>query len=332
MRNKDYFSNFYIRRALRIFPIFFGFWLLMLALSPVLHIAWNRYNVAMALYCGNFFIPGANRGLHLQPGILYYTSIWSEGHRRGLQIHHLWSLCVEEQFYLVWPLIVWLLRTRRKLLGFCLTVVAVLPVVRLFCTMRWPQLLPPGYLYFNTFTRVDALLVGAALALWMRPDSATPKRTSPQLRRLATLLVMGLPVLLGLLVAAQRSRLGPPQYDSAVNTIGFSLIAVTGVGLILLVIDPVSRLSRLLQMAPLAFLGRISYGMYFYHEILIEPVLRVVRNMDAHHLHIRPDLLDLLLTIAISWLSFRFIESPFLRLKPRLAPRQGAAEDPRPAG
>lgn len=332
LNNKHYFRSFYIRRALRIFPLFFGFWLVMLALSPLLHIAWNRYNVAMALYCGNFFIPGANRGLHLQPGILYYTSIWSQGHRRGLQVHHLWSLCMEEQFYLAWPVVVWLLRSRRKLLGFCLAVVAVLPFVRLFLTLRWPQLLPPGYLYFNTFTRVDTLLAGAALALWLRPKDARPKLASASLRGFATALAIGSPLLLGLLVAAQRSRLGPSQYDSAVSTIGFSLIAFTGAGLILLAIDPASRLSRLLQIAPLAGLGRISYGLYFYHVILIEPVLRIVRYLDGHHLHILPEVLDLLLTLAISWLSFRFIESPFLRLKPRLAPRHGAVEDPDPAG
>jgi peptidoglycan/LPS O-acetylase OafA/YrhL len=332
LHHRDYFRNFYIRRALRIFPIFFGFWIVMLALTPLLHIAWNRYNVAMALYVGNFFIPGADLGHHLPPGILYYTSIWSQGHRRGLQIHHLWSLCVEEQFYLAWPAVLFFLRKRRSLIALCLAILITVPLLRLLYIHLWPQTLPSGPLYFNTFARMDTLIAGATLALWLRQPTPHTVFAGTGLRRIALALAIGAPLLLALLVAAETTPAINAQSDPVVSGIGYSLIALSSVGLVLLAIDPATRLSRFLQLTPLAALGRISYGLYFYHELLIEPVARLTRFLNTHHLrHMRADAIDLVLTIAISWLSFRFVESPFLRLKSRLAPRPSAIADPTPS-
>jgi peptidoglycan/LPS O-acetylase OafA/YrhL len=90
-------------------------------------------------------------------------------------------------------------------------------------------------------------------------------------------------------------------------------------------------LSRLLQWQPLRFIGRLSYGMYLYHEILLPPLGPALIVLKRHHLAVLYPFLAFALTLIVAYLSFRFIESPFLRLKHGLAPRPGAVPDPPPA-
>jgi len=326
LHRTDYFRGFYIRRALRIFPIFYAFWVLMLVLTPVLHIQWTRYNLAGAAYLGNFFMPGARLGLHPDGLGVAYLSFHVRGHLNFIDGQHLWSLCIEEQFYLVWPAILWLVRTRQKILRLCLIVIVVIPLLRVLYFHLHPAMLGAGYLYVSTWSRVDTLMVGAALALWLRGSAPSPRT----LQRLAVITLFAAPLLLAVLYSYEGVHLAGTSYDPIVDTVGFTLIALASAGLLLLCLDLRSPLTRMLQTRWLVSLGRISYGLYFVQGILQPIFVANATRLKAHHLAWVILIVPFALTWIIASASFYFLESPFLRLKSRFAPRAGRVADPQP--
>jgi peptidoglycan/LPS O-acetylase OafA/YrhL len=109
-------KNFYTRRALRIFPLFYGILFLLLLLTPVFHLHWQPGHALYFVYLGNM------TGI-LAPGL---SSI-----HEGLNLGHLWSLAVEEQFYMLWPFVVWKVHDRRRLLKIICVVLVLSPLLRL---------------------------------------------------------------------------------------------------------------------------------------------------------------------------------------------------------
>ena len=314
LHGKHYFKNFYVRRALRIFPLFYGVWVVALLLTPLLHIEWNRYDVYMAAYIGNFW---GGTHAHAVPGLIFFAPRHPGGPPRTLMLVHFWTLCVEEQFYLVWPAVVWLVRSRRKLLSISLALVAVTPVLRMLYAAHHPAQVASGLLYCLTFFRMDTLFLGAALALWLRGTTMA----TATIRRYASITTVVAPVLLGVgyVITAPHTLQGGD--DAYIATYGFTLIAITAAAVVLLAIDPKSLWMRTLQQRPLLFLGRMSYGLYVFHAIPMGFVGGIaLYHLQPHHLQFIAPLLAFAGTVGVAWLSFRYFESPFLRLKSVLAP------------
>jgi peptidoglycan/LPS O-acetylase OafA/YrhL len=316
----QYFRRFYIRRALRILPLFYGFWLLLAVLTPLLGIVWTRYNFATVAYVGNYFSARALAGRHADPGLLLCRRLFAHGGAQTLDLVPLWSLCIEEQFYLVWPAVVAAVRSRRKLMVLCFVVIGLSPLLRGLYWRLSPATAQHGATYFNTLTRLDGLLLGGAIALWLRgarPPSAVT------LRRVAyPLLMLPLPVLGGLIVLFSPNLHAADAVnwinDPVVNTIGLSLVALFSAGLLLLAIQPDSWVYRVLHVQPLLAIGRRSYGLYFLHAV---PLLlfagQLLPRLQQHHLGGLFIPAALLYTFAAGWLSYRYLESPFLNLKSR---------------
>lgn len=323
-----YFRNFYIRRTLRIFPLVIVFWLVLLLLTPIIGIQWNRYNVSMVAYLGNFFRAGGLAHLHQDSGDLLCLRLVPHA-PVFLDARPLWSLCVEEQFYLLWPAVVWLVRSRTRLLSICIAVIIVSPILREAYWHIWPTTAAHGATYFNTFTRLDTLLIGAAIALWLRG----PAISAGTMQRISySLLFLPLPVL-AVLVHRYTSLTDPFSdrvTDHVVNTIGLTLIALFAAALILLAIQPDTWLYKLLRHPILTAIGRRSYGLYLLHAVPFYLLSgHVLRHLRAHHLGILFLPIALAYTFIAGWLSFRYLESPFLRLKDRLAPTTRIS-DPQP--
>jgi peptidoglycan/LPS O-acetylase OafA/YrhL len=328
LRRRDFFRSFYIRRALRIFPLYYTIWIGLLLVTPVLHILWNRYNVAMAFYVGNLFIPGANSGLHPQPSVVLYPSLRHPGVTHGVLVDHFWSLCVEEQFYLVWPAIVWFLRSRTALLYLCLAGAALCPVLRLTILHFAPGQLDNLGLYYPTYVRCDSLLLGSALALWLRAPGGL---RLPRLKQIAMATLAGSIFLLVLGVMLQRHTAPLPIHDPFVCTVGYSLIAIAGSSLLVLALYPDTWLAGFLQLHPLVSIGRISYGLYVIHELIMPPLESQIPHLKRHHIALLYPVISFAICWVLAALSFRYLESPFLRLKDRLARRPGAVADPPPS-
>jgi peptidoglycan/LPS O-acetylase OafA/YrhL len=294
--------NFYARRALRILPLYYA------ALIAA---------VAVALTCGcgaAILHPIAVYALFLQNlPVLSQVIIRNTS---PLPLYHLWSLAVEEQFYLLWPALLLLARTRRGALHLCLWSFALSFVFRLavyglpaFTWSRHAQL-------FDTFpfTQCGALLLGAALALALRGDDATRR----SLERWALPAFAAGVALYALSSWLCRSCLlaAPAQY-----ILGLPSVSLAAAVLLLLLLRPgIPR--TLASFQPLPWLGRISYGFYVFH-ILLQPLYdRIAVRMthaaagDSHYQAAR-FAVALGLTVPAAWLSYHFLERPFLRVKRR---------------
>ena len=137
--------NFYIRRTLRIFPLYYGVLLAIFLLTPLMHWAWTWQWIAWPLYLGNFLrflYPHLNNG---------FVATFADAHlvsraypRFDLRLGHFWTLCVEEQFYLLWPWIVFTVRDRRKLIAICASCIVLVPIARILAVAHMPQALVSG--------------------------------------------------------------------------------------------------------------------------------------------------------------------------------------------
>ncbi len=213
-------------------------------------------------------------------------------------VQHFWSLAVEEQFYLAWPLIVGLalvggiVRGRRRLVLVSVTVIAVSLAWSVHATTTSPETA-----YFSTFTRAWELAVGALLA--SMPTSVWA-RLSHVVRELFAWLGLAMIAAAAMVYTPATSF---PGYAALLPVAGAALIVASGTGT-----QATTTLTRLIwRWRPLQRAGDWSYSLYLIHwPVLVLPALAAGEDLRGWHL-----LLALLLIVAFSGLSFRFVERPF---------------------
>ena len=310
-----YFRSFYIRRALRIFPLYYGFFLVLLLAWTFLHQrAASKYIWSYALYFGNLIYPFIDTRKHdvtVFPFRLFGTS-------SHVSVGYFWSLCVEEQFYLVWPLLVYAVRSRTRLMHLALAGIIGTLLLRIVLLNSLPQsMLLNGLLYASTYTRADSLLVGAWCALWLRGVLLSRR----QLQRLCYLVGVPSLAVLALGTALTMDRWPSKFTNPFMTTLGFTLIAVVAASVLLLSLDQRSWIHAVTRIRGLMALGIVSYGFYILHGL--------PEDMLSHRLLLwHPSVLVALATLfalfllayGAARLSFHFYEQPFLKLKKRLAP------------
>ncbi|MBB6142298.1 peptidoglycan/LPS O-acetylase OafA/YrhL [Silvibacterium bohemicum] len=312
------FRNFYVRRTLRIFPLYYFAWILILLAALLLAGQWRPIHFLWLTYLGNYIRLIAGNKL---PDRIYTFN----GPRLPLEIGHFWSLAVEEQFYLIWPFIVFHLRERKKLIRICILTIVFVPILRAVLWKLLPEnTLSMDFLYRMTFTQCDAFLLGGLLALWLRgPEKDRMLRHSNKIFGVSLVLFVAA------YLANNHWRLGYLSTSSGwVSTYGFSLIDFAAAGLILCSLRPSSVVSRVMTLPPLRFLGRYSYGFYVYH-VPLQPLLRhsfqpVLKLFPAHVRSFGEALavaLYFLIVLFVSVCSYHLIELPFLRMKDRFTVR-----------
>jgi peptidoglycan/LPS O-acetylase OafA/YrhL len=240
-------------------------------------------------------------------GVLGYIANWLIIYWRPLGVFgHTWSLAIEEQFYLVWPVILLLLlrwvRSPRWIVAGLVTAAAGSLAWRL--ALAWVADASLPRIYAGTDTHADGLLIGAALAVWLRHRGGT---APGPWRRAGVACSLGL---LGLLLAAPLF----PGYVWGVTV----LAALATNGLICDILARSSRGTRWLEVTWLVRLGRISYGVYLWHW----PVyfqLGVLWRPGESAAPFGPSALAWGLTVAAAGLSYFLIERPFLAYKARLS-------------
>lgn len=315
------FRNFYVRRTLRIFPLYYGVILALLLTFPFLHwqITWGW--AVWLVYAGNFarffhpyndFSP-FQRLADCQPIGTFH------GIHIPLALGHFWSLCLEEQFYLIWPCVVFTVRDRRKLIWICGLSLPVCLGMRLASQQVLPAwMIANGILNRATPMRLDALLLGGLLALILRGPRAD------SLLRIGRWALRGALVIVTVaIVAIPHGHLFrvPYPYPDWTFTFGLTAIDVFGALIIVTAIQPTSVLYKVLNAAPLRWLGRISYGAYVLHDIP-HPILKWVGERVS--MRYGSDIaagIALAFTLLAAWLSFRYFESWFLKLKDRFTIR-----------
>jgi peptidoglycan/LPS O-acetylase OafA/YrhL len=261
----DYWSRFYKRRAARILPPM----LLIIFVCAALGKDWKLPTIlGYTFFAGN---------------IMDFT-------RYGkTMLAPLWSLAVEEHFYLLWPLAVLLLNKRRLMILLACVLIAE-PILRAFATPHFATFAP---IYLLTPFQLDGLAAGSLLALFTEEDTVL----SGQAWWLA--LVPGL------------AFCTVPYRDTnsvAFNALAYSYLALLFVAFVGWVVSLEDGFFyRLLSASPVAYIGRISYGIYLYHI----PV-----GAGMHRLGLRFPL-DALPVLAVAALSYHFIEMPIIEYSKR---------------
>ena len=280
--------RFWVRRARRLLPALF----LMLAAVCVYVAIFDagqltgvrRQAIAAALYVGNW-------STITQHGS-YFANFAAP-----LPLDHLWSLAIEEQFYLLWPWLllagIWTLR-RRSALVLATLVLAAASVIAM------SHLYQPGYdptrAYEGTDTRAFGLLVGAALAM-VRP-AATATATDAVRKLLDTLAVIGL---VGIAVLVWRTS----ALSSFIYPDGLLLLTVATAAVLAAVVTPGSRLGAGLGWAPLRWVGVRSYGIYLWQW----PIIVFLSNSQGRIGFVNA-VIAIALTVVIASLSWRYVEDP----------------------
>lgn len=293
-----YFRNFYGRRTLRIFPLYYFVILVVLACTPWLHITWGRQLWHLLTYTNHPFPPR-------------HTIYWSFYFGGYVSFVNFWSLHIEEQFYFFWPFLVYFFRRPSRLLLIAGGLSLLSIVLRIFLAARGA---PYVGLYSSLATRVDSLLIGAILALLLY----TPVR-----HRVLHFAPYALSAFLLILAALFTHNHGLLWMNASPTlfSIQFTLLSLAATALIAVCLDSTSPVTRLFSTSFLRFFGRYSYGMYVYHSVLpafyMSSFQRLIAPLAQHPAlqHLLTTFTELATTIVISVLSYHFLEMPFLRLK-----------------
>lgn len=276
--------NFYIRRALRILPVYFAY---------VLAVAGLNWWLQWELNWQNFITPST-----------FSTGFWLRRHNTWV-FEHFWSLAVEEVFYLGWPFALALLPRASRLPLAALLLVS-LPIARTLCVGNNGAF----WFGFGIVMNLDYLMMGCLAALVYAPLQAGLARHGPraasglQWAGLALVSCAWLAVRHGgewgwSGVGAQRFDVGPAVTLMAA---GFTLaIAMTALA-------PGSLLTRILDWLPLAGLGKISYSIYIWQQVILNPSLGEAATWRRFPFNI-------VLAIGAGWLSYHLFEKRFLLLK-----------------
>lgn len=300
---EGYFRRFYARRILRIFPLYYAVLLLLLLLTPLLHLHWHGMGWLLFAYLQN-----------MRPGQLAVFDSAS-----GLQLGHFWSLAVEEQFYLVWPAVVYLVRDRTRLLSTTLILSAITIMVRLVLVFMGASHV---MIYVSTFTRADALLLGGTLSLLFRSQywSQVQKRSLPGLLLTSTLVVGSIFVLGADYVPHPPTSLGARLW---IDGCRYTILALGAASLIAWSLKQGSLGEWFFTRKSLCFFGRYSYGIYVLHLIALPYLVTQQRQFILHFTHSKmlavagAGLLTLALAVFAAYLSFNYFEKPILNLKHR---------------
>lgn len=296
-QTSHFFRNFYMRRILRIFPLYYG----VLAILAIVSISLGYH----------WFLPGTLR-IITYTGTLFLHGIGSNN-APWINLNHLWSLQIEEQFYCVWPFLVSRLQTKRRILAACAIGIFLSFCVRIVAVLSGLWSSYPYTLYSWTPGRFDGLLSGAALAILVRTE------LREWLLRSAGVFFWTLTTIC--VASIFCVYIYSPTQNPLVGIVGPILYASISASLLLMALRRGSRTEHALSSSWLRFMGRLSYGLYIFHWIIYAMLVDKLHAIVAAHSASKvlgtlvPGAVTLLISIVAAMVSFRFFERPILKLK-----------------
>lgn len=301
-----YYKTFYVRRALRIFPIYYLAIVLALACTHLIDAHWKTAHLFFLVYMG---YPAAI----IWPSIIYFSPV--------VLVSHLWSLSMEEQFYMVWPWIVARLRAPRLILRACAIAVIIALLLRILVRATGGD---GAWSYAFLLCRMDQLAIGAALAMLVRGSH----------KDLVTRLAW--PVLGASLLTFAASclvRRGVDHNDPALNIIAYTLTGLIYGSVLILSLQAGTMLHRFFSAPILRTFGKYSYGLYLYHfplTVLLGPLRERLASATQSVLIGGALYLSICITVnlLVAMASFHIIEAPIMRLKDRFQYSEGGESLP----
>ena len=276
-------KSFYVRRILRIWPLYFFFLALAVALHwiiPGQHMGW-RAGLAFSALAGNWYIVF----------IGFPSSV----------IFPLWSVSIEEQFYLTWPLIVRRV-SQMTMVAFAVGLLGVATATRFYLGAHHRF---ESEVWCNTLVQLDPIAAGILIAVLLRG-------AVPQIARLARV-AMGVAGVACIASGALYFGIKSDPLTTARIVLGYPMVAIGGVLLLLSVLCDGAK-----PATALVYLGRISYGLYVFHVLGLTISDYIVPNQTAslarYALRV---FVAFALTVTMAATSYRWLETPFLELKQR---------------
>ena len=286
---RSFLPTFYLRRALRIWPIYY---LAFFGLTAFLLVSrgpadWGVWPLS-ALYLQNV-----------------EAYVFRQPRAFSPLFRHTWSLAIEEQFYLLWPAAV-LLAGRRRLLGLCLATATVSVAARAM-----------GFDWWITLTRCDGFALGGMLAWMLSREVPDSEEAGPSIAVAAACVLAPLAYLAaGCLRFGSRDFLLPPWGPKA-GWLTILAINVACFGLLALVLRyRAAPITAWLRLEPLVALGRISYGIYLFHIFVFAAIDGLFPSVHGP-MRLFLVLAKLVGTVAIASASWHWMERPILRWKDR---------------
>jgi len=291
---RNYFKNFYARRILRIFPLYYLTLLLFLVIFPLI----KEFPVNLSYY------------KHYQWWFWTYLQNWPliftyDG--KSPVLVHYWSLAVEEQYYLVWPFFVVFIKNPKNLLLCCVIGLLIVISSRIYI---WNTVEFNPYALF-LFTRIDGILIGSMLAIVYHINQDL-------LRKYSTILTLGL-AMLNFTVYFLHQTLNFPVWPMAGYASFSALFA-------LLVYESIKRENKVINAvftnSILRFFGKYSYGFYIFHWPVyvifypyVETMVRDNMGFTGFNLQVAVSLIVTIMGFAVSLISYHVYEKYWLKLK-----------------
>ena len=285
LRRENFYQRFYLRRALRILPAY----LAVLLLAWVTGFVTPNYMVVCVLFLANM------PGFFLRHGYLFYGPFW--------------SLAVEEQFYLLWPMLYRRLR-RRGVLRISLGLLVVCPMLR---ALAFAGLVHTGDPLSKMWMIADNLAIGAVLAILLRWPGVTLRQFAGLGSVMLAVGVTGLGILSGV------GRMG--VQDVLRNSVGLSCVLLIGASAVVAMLCLFRERMLPEWMRFFVFFGEISYGLYLIHLLLLQIYDREFGSGFAGdwRLMLMRFLVANGVAVGIAVVSRRWFEDPILRMKSKIA-------------
>jgi peptidoglycan/LPS O-acetylase OafA/YrhL len=314
-RDQRFFWNFYIRRALRIFPLYYSVILVALVVTVA---GFAPKSIGLPQSPKTYI-----------PLVLYYANFYTLSARWPAlgSLFVFWSLAVEEHFYFVWPFAVFASRPR-GLIWICVTVIVAAAAVRI-AMLRVGA--PPIAVYCVTFCRMDALALGALVCVLM--ETGLNRQLWSKWGHI--ILITSLAAAVGICRATGQLKLD--STNPIVQRFGYDVVAAFMAGLLIVAVAASDShpLVRLFRSVALRQLGKYSYGIYVFHTMALEWVITHFSAAPGAGRWIflamgltRP-VVGVAASLTAAWLSYHLLERHMLRLKEVFAPgsRQRAPSD-----
>ena len=295
--------NFYIRRARRLLPAVY----FMITVGLVVMVLFNEVLL---------------RKSHLDAifGYIYSSNWWYIFHKLdyfdsfGAQspFKHLWSLAIEEQFYMIFPLLFLLINRKKKskdgtykLNKNFLYVVLGLILVSLIAHILLFDINNISRIYFGTDTRAFSLLVGVVGAILYPMEKLHAKVTPQQNIMYSVVSLVSIATLITVMIYTS-------EYNTWLYRGGFLLVAILGLIVIISSGKQHTLMSRLLSFKPVVFIGKISYSLYLWHFPVLVLTTPVSEIGNPNIIFV---ILRVILTFALATASYVFVETPIRKLR-----------------
>ncbi|WP_243375589.1 acyltransferase [Geotalea sp. SG265] len=298
VNSNNYFKAFYIKRVLRIFPLYYIYLLAIVILVPLL-VSYVRFNIT-SLYV--YFI-------YLQ------NMFYSSGTLQDYLLCHLWSLAVEEHFYLIWPLIVYFIKPKKVII---ISIVFIIIAIMLRSYIILYSHIRPSLADRFTLCRIDSIFFGCLLAYGLRSISFNNYLHK---HKYVMLLISGLISLVTSLLLIWNIN------ENIHHVISYTVYGVffTAILNVVMFVDTTSLINKIFDNKLAKFFGKYSYSMYIIHMPITAGLYAIYFEDAPGYALLNAGIFFATttgLTVIGSLISWHILEKHFIKLKIKLANNQ----------